>query len=139
MIAATSTVASKRTASLSYRAVTQPAPYACQAPVSTWTLCSRDLARTSSGQRTGWCRTQRARQGRPGIDLADADPVTVHPHVGLVPQDYTRWPLDARSNVHLGQPRAGGGSAIHAAAQASGADAVIAQLPQGLDTSLARS
>ncbi|MGA5637738.1 ATP-binding cassette domain-containing protein [Streptomyces cinereoruber] len=74
-----------------------------------------------------------------GIDLADADPATVYPHIGLVPQDYTRWPLDARANVHLGQPRSEGDPAIYAAAEASGADAVIAQLPQGLDTSLARS
>ncbi|MFJ6101766.1 ATP-binding cassette domain-containing protein [Streptomyces sp. NPDC092359] len=74
-----------------------------------------------------------------GIDLAHADPTTVYPHIGLVPQDYTRWPLDARANIHLGQPRSEGDSAIHAAAEASGADSVIAQLPDGLDTSLARS
>ncbi|MGW2305865.1 ABC transporter ATP-binding protein [Streptomyces sp. NPDC001809] len=74
-----------------------------------------------------------------GINLADADPATVHAHVGLVPQDYTRWPLDARANIHLGQPRPEGDPAIHAAAEASGADTVIAQLPDGLDTSLARS
>ncbi|MFD3997170.1 ATP-binding cassette domain-containing protein [Streptomyces sp. NPDC058583] len=74
-----------------------------------------------------------------GIDLATADPATMYPHIGLVPQDYTRWPLDARANIHLGQPRPEGDPAIHAAAEASGADAVIAQLPDGLDTSLARS
>ncbi|MYV68247.1 ATP-binding cassette domain-containing protein [Streptomyces sp. SID2131] len=74
-----------------------------------------------------------------GIDLADADPTSVYPHLGLVPQDYTRWPLDARANIHLGQPRPEGDPAVHAAAEASGADAVIAQLPDGLDTSLARS
>ncbi|MFB7356007.1 ATP-binding cassette domain-containing protein [Streptomyces gardneri] len=74
-----------------------------------------------------------------GIDLAQADPATVYRHLGLVPQDYTRWPLDARANIHLGQPRPAGDPAIHAAAEASGADAVIAQLPKGLDTSLARS
>ncbi|WP_432061533.1 ATP-binding cassette domain-containing protein [Streptomyces sp. S1] len=74
-----------------------------------------------------------------GIDLADADPTTVYPHLGLVPQDYTRWPLDARANIHLGQPRPEGDPAIHNAAEASGADAVIAHLPDGLDTSLARS
>ncbi|MER8233650.1 ATP-binding cassette domain-containing protein [Streptomyces sp. NPDC094049] len=74
-----------------------------------------------------------------GIDLAHADPATVYPHIGLVPQDYTRWPLDARANIHLGQPRPEGDTAIHAAAEASGADTVIAQLPDGLDTSLARS
>jgi ABC-type sugar transport system ATPase subunit len=59
--------------------------------------------------------------------------------VALVPQDYTRWPLAARENITLGQPGVEGDSAVHAAAEAAGADTVIAALPHGLDTSLARS
>ncbi|WKK27842.1 ATP-binding cassette domain-containing protein (plasmid) [Streptomyces olivoreticuli] len=74
-----------------------------------------------------------------GIDLADADTRMVMGNVSLVPQDYTRWPLAARENITLGQPRPGGDAAVHAAAQAAGADKVIAKLPDGLDTSLARS
>ncbi len=74
-----------------------------------------------------------------GIDLADADPAGVLSKVALVPQDYTRWPLAARENITLGQPRPDGDTAVHAAAEAAGADTVLAALPHGLDTSLARS
>ncbi|AGP53782.1 ATP-binding cassette domain-containing protein [Streptomyces rapamycinicus] len=74
-----------------------------------------------------------------GVDLADADPAGVLAKVALVPQDYTRWPLAARENITLGQPRSEGDTAVHAAAEAAGADGVIAALPHGLDTSLARS
>ncbi|MEU3538063.1 ABC transporter ATP-binding protein [Streptomyces paromomycinus] len=74
-----------------------------------------------------------------GVDLADADPAAVLSKVALVPQDYTRWPLAARENITLGQPRPEGDTAVHTAAEASGADAVLATLPHGLDTSLARS
>ncbi|CAL9629055.1 ATP-binding cassette domain-containing protein [Streptomyces sp. enrichment culture] len=72
-------------------------------------------------------------------DLADCDIDTVLRQVAVVPQDYTRWPLAARENITLGQPRPEGDSAVHAAAEAAGADSVIAGLPHGLDTSLARS
>ncbi|MDT0446798.1 ATP-binding cassette domain-containing protein [Streptomyces johnsoniae] len=73
------------------------------------------------------------------VDLADADPASVWACVALVPQEYTRWPLTARENIHLGTPRTDGDAAIHAAAAAARADAVLAALPDGLDTSLARS
>ncbi|MBL1066925.1 ATP-binding cassette domain-containing protein [Streptomyces sp. 7-21] len=72
-------------------------------------------------------------------DLADADPATVWRHVALVPQDYTRWPLTARENINLGAPRPEGDAAVHTAATAARADTVLAALPHGLDTSLARS
>ncbi|AOT58139.1 ATP-binding cassette domain-containing protein [Streptomyces fradiae] len=72
-------------------------------------------------------------------DLAGCNIDTVLRQVAVVPQDYTRWPLAARENITLGQPRPEGDSAVHAAAEAAGADSVIARLPQGLDTSLARS
>ncbi|MCX4902550.1 ATP-binding cassette domain-containing protein [Streptomyces sp. NBC_00892] len=74
-----------------------------------------------------------------GVDLADADPDRVLSKVALVPQDYTRWPLAARENITLGQPRPEGDTTVHAAAEAAGADSVIVALPHGLDTSLARS
>lgn len=74
-----------------------------------------------------------------GVDLADADPASTLAKIALVPQDYTRWPLAVRENITLGQPRPEGDPAVHAAAEAAGADTVIATLPHGLDTSLARS
>ncbi|MFD8911152.1 ABC transporter ATP-binding protein [Streptomyces sp. NPDC059575] len=74
-----------------------------------------------------------------GVNLTDADPTDVWRHVAMTPQEYTRWPLTARENITLGTPRTTGDTAVHTAARASGADRVLAALPAGLDTSLARS
>ncbi|MEV0324378.1 ATP-binding cassette domain-containing protein [Streptomyces sp. NPDC050658] len=74
-----------------------------------------------------------------GTDLADADPHTVWAKVGLVPQDYTRWPMDLRANIHLGQPRSENDALLLGAARAAGADSVIENVPHGLDTLVAGS
>ncbi|MFC8662807.1 ATP-binding cassette domain-containing protein [Streptomyces sp. NPDC057199] len=74
-----------------------------------------------------------------GTDLAEADPHSVWTKVGLVPQDYTRWPMDLRANIHLGQPRSEDDALLLAAARAAGADSVIANVPHGLDTLVAGS
>ncbi|MGX2995585.1 ABC transporter ATP-binding protein [Streptomyces sp. JNUCC 64] len=74
-----------------------------------------------------------------GEHLADLRPDTVWSNTAMVPQDYTRWPLAARENITLGQPRPEGDRAVHTAAELAGADTVLAALPDGLDTSLARS
>ncbi|MFD0415445.1 ATP-binding cassette domain-containing protein [Streptomyces sp. NPDC127108] len=74
-----------------------------------------------------------------GTDLAEADPHTVWAKVGLVPQDFTRWPMDLRANIHLGQPRSETDALLLDAARASGADRVIADAPHGLDTLVAGS
>ncbi len=74
-----------------------------------------------------------------GIDLAEADPHSVWARVGLVPQDYTRWPMDLRANIHLGQPRAEDDTLLLEAARSAGADSVIAKSPYGLDTLVASS
>jgi ATP-binding cassette subfamily B protein len=74
-----------------------------------------------------------------GIDLAEADPAGVWSKIGLVPQDYTRWPMDLRANIHLGQPRAGDDTLLLQAARAAGADSVIDKAPYGLDTLVAGS
>ncbi|MGW1997979.1 ABC transporter ATP-binding protein [Embleya sp. NPDC001921] len=73
------------------------------------------------------------------LDLTDADPESLWEHVTLVPQDAYDWPFLVRDTIALGIPHQRGDDAIHDAARASGADAVIAALPHGLDTSLARS
>ncbi|MFI7008898.1 ABC transporter ATP-binding protein [Streptomyces sp. NPDC050145] len=72
-------------------------------------------------------------------DLATADPHTVWQSLALVPQDYTRWPLTCRENITLGTSAPDGDTAVHRAAREAGAAAVVEKLPQGLDTSLARS
>ncbi|MGW2599501.1 ATP-binding cassette domain-containing protein [Streptomyces klenkii] len=74
-----------------------------------------------------------------GHDVAGLDPETVWRCVGLVPQHYTRWPMNARENITLGQPQDGGDAAVRGAAEAAGADEVLNRLPAGLDTLLARS
>lgn len=73
------------------------------------------------------------------MNLADAAPGDVWRRVAMTPQDYTRWPLTARENITLGTPSPHGDAAVLDAARSSGADRVLAGLPGGLDTSLARS
>ncbi|MEV6857457.1 ATP-binding cassette domain-containing protein [Streptomyces microflavus] len=74
-----------------------------------------------------------------GTDLAEADPAGVWSKVGFVPQDYTRWPMDLRANIHLGQPRTTDDTVLLEAARAAGADSVIDKAPYGLDTLVASS
>ncbi|WP_258017396.1 ABC transporter ATP-binding protein [Streptomyces noursei] len=74
-----------------------------------------------------------------GHDVSGLCPDTLWRTTGVVPQDYTRWPLAARENITLGQPQLGGDQSVRRAAELAGADTVIDNLPQGLDTSLARS
>ncbi|MFJ5951317.1 ABC transporter ATP-binding protein [Streptomyces noursei] len=74
-----------------------------------------------------------------GDDLAAIDPQALWRTTAIVPQDHTQWPLACRENITLGQPTAEGDVAVMRAAEMAGADTVISALPQGLDTSLARS
>ncbi|MFK0286296.1 ATP-binding cassette domain-containing protein [Streptomyces sp. NPDC090499] len=72
-------------------------------------------------------------------DLAGADAETVWRHVGLVPQKNGRWPLAARENITLGQPREHGDERIWDAADRVGMSKVLRELPDQLETLLARS
>ncbi|MFK0182525.1 ABC transporter ATP-binding protein [Streptomyces xanthochromogenes] len=72
------------------------------------------------------------------VDLATADPERVWSRLALLPQDIARWQVSARDNITLGQGD-GDDETVMAAARASGADDVIACLPDGLDTNLAPS
>ncbi|WP_439947147.1 ABC transporter ATP-binding protein [Streptomyces sp. BBFR109] len=74
-----------------------------------------------------------------GVPLTDVAPTEVWRRVAMTPQEYTRWPLTARENITLGTPSPRGDAAVFDAARASGADRVLNTLPDGLDTSLARS
>ncbi|MEU2855638.1 ABC transporter ATP-binding protein [Streptomyces syringium] len=73
-----------------------------------------------------------------GVSLADVDPEQAWSQLAMLPQDFARWPVTARENITLGQGP-GGDDAVLAAARASGADAVLKALPDGLDTNLAPS
>ncbi|MFB7032084.1 MULTISPECIES: ABC transporter ATP-binding protein [unclassified Streptomyces] len=72
-----------------------------------------------------------------GVDLADVDPEAVWAKLAMLPQDIARWPVSARENITLGQ--GDDDQAVLEAARLAGADAVIEQLADGLDTSLAPS
>ncbi|MEV0196288.1 ABC transporter ATP-binding protein [Nonomuraea sp. NPDC050691] len=73
-----------------------------------------------------------------GVSTRDLDPHALWRQCAVVPQEFARWPMTARENIQLGQPQPGADEAVQAAAAASGADAVIAVLRNGLDTLLAR-
>ncbi|MER7757932.1 ABC transporter ATP-binding protein [Kitasatospora sp. NPDC097643] len=73
-----------------------------------------------------------------GHDTRDLDPQQLWARTAFVQQDFSHWPLTARQNITLGRPTARGDEAVREAAAATGADEVIAELPNGLDTLLAR-
>ncbi|MCM2431038.1 ABC transporter ATP-binding protein [Streptomyces sp. RKAG337] len=73
-----------------------------------------------------------------GVSVADLDPLAMWRNTAVVPQDFARWPMTARENIHLGQPGKEGDEGVLAAARASGADDVIKTLRSGLSTLLAR-
>lgn len=72
------------------------------------------------------------------VDLTTTDPQDVWGRLAMLPQDIARWQVTARENITLGQGD-GDDEAVMAAAKASGADDVLAALPDGLNTSLAPS
>ncbi len=72
-----------------------------------------------------------------GTDVRDLDIAGWQRRVAVIYQDFTRYPLSAAQNVAL--PGLGGEidqAALAAAAQQSGADAVVAGLPSGWQTRL---
>lgn len=74
-----------------------------------------------------------------GVDAAEADRAQIFSRIAVVAQDFFRWPFTARVNVAIGRtdtPPADG--LLEAAARYSGADEVIADLPHGWETLLAR-
>ncbi|PKT73175.1 ABC transporter [Streptomyces populi] len=72
-------------------------------------------------------------------DLATTDAESVWRHVGLVPQKNGHWPLRARENITLGQPREHGDERVWDAAERVGMTERLHGLPDRLDTLLARS
>jgi ATP-binding cassette subfamily B protein/ATP-binding cassette subfamily C protein len=69
-----------------------------------------------------------------GVSLRDIDPDRLREHIAVIAQEYTHWPMTARVNITMGRDE----GRLDAAAQASGADQVIAELPQGYETLLDR-
>ncbi|MBU7598948.1 ABC transporter ATP-binding protein/permease [Streptomyces sp. P38-E01] len=73
-----------------------------------------------------------------GVDLATVEPASVWAKLAMLPQDIARWPVSARENITLGQGDRDD-QAVLEAARLAGAEMVIEQLADGLDTNLAPS
>lgn len=73
-----------------------------------------------------------------GTDLAQAHPDAVWKRTALVPQNFACWPLRARENITLGQPKSLDDDPVWDAVDAVGMREAIEKLPRQLDTLLAR-
>jgi ATP-binding cassette subfamily B protein len=74
-----------------------------------------------------------------GVDAAGADRRQLAERIAMVAQDFKRWPFTARVNVAVGRTTAPLTEERLAASVAqAGAQDVVADLPRGLDTLLAR-
>ncbi|WP_461076255.1 ABC transporter ATP-binding protein [Streptomyces deserti] len=74
------------------------------------------------------------------VDAATADRRMLAERIAMVAQDFKRWPFTARVNVAVGRPSAPLSEERLATSIAeAGAEGVVADLPRGLDTLLARN
>ncbi|MEU1023543.1 ATP-binding cassette domain-containing protein [Streptomyces sp. NPDC005904] len=73
-----------------------------------------------------------------GIDLAEAQPDAVWKRTALVPQNFACWPLRARENITLGQPKTYDDGPVWEVIDAVGMREAIEKLPKQLDTLLAK-
>ncbi|GLZ35619.1 multidrug ABC transporter permease [Lentzea sp. NBRC 105346] len=74
-----------------------------------------------------------------GADLAGLNRDDVFDQVALVSQNFMNWPFAARVNVGIGRTdREATAELLEDAARAGGADRIVARLPHGWDTLLAR-
>jgi ATP-binding cassette, subfamily B, bacterial len=74
-----------------------------------------------------------------GVDAARADRRLLAERIAMVAQDFKRWPFTARVNVAVGRSSAPlTEERLAAAVGEAGAEEVVADLPRGLDTLLAR-
>ncbi|MBD0419794.1 ABC transporter ATP-binding protein [Streptomyces sp. TRM S81-3] len=75
-----------------------------------------------------------------GVDAATADRRALAERIAMVAQDFKRWPFTARVNVAVGRSSAPlGDERVAEAVAEAGAEDLVADLPRGLDTLLARS
>lgn len=69
-----------------------------------------------------------------GVNLAGVDGDSLRSRIAVIAQDHTHWPLTARSNVVMSSIQ--DPDRLERAAQAAGADTVIANMTDGWDTLL---
>jgi ATP-binding cassette subfamily B protein len=89
---------------------------------------------------TGLYLPDQGRVSWDGVDIAKVDQRELHSQVAVVLQNPTEWPMTAENNIRIGRlERPDPDSSVLAAAAAdSGADAVVAELPDGWDSVLSR-
>ncbi|MGW6904002.1 ABC transporter ATP-binding protein [Streptomyces sp. NPDC054940] len=74
-----------------------------------------------------------------GVDAATADRHQLAERIAMVAQDFKRWPFTAKVNVAVGRSSAPlTEERLSASLAEAGAEEVVADLPRGLDTLLAR-
>ena len=74
-----------------------------------------------------------------GVDAAGADRHQLAERIAMVAQDFKRWPFTARVNVAVGRTSAPlTDERLASSVAEAGAEDVVADLPRGLDTLLAR-
>jgi ATP-binding cassette subfamily B protein len=74
-----------------------------------------------------------------GVDIREYDPADLRREIGVIFQDYVTYFLSARENIGVGRLEASDDlDRITDAAAQSGADGVVARLPQGYDTTLGK-
>lgn len=74
-----------------------------------------------------------------GVDLAGLDRSQVFDRVSLLTQDFQRWPVTAALNIRIGRPATRAADAeLRPSVDYAGAAPVVAKLPHGLRTLLAR-
>ncbi|MFJ3642258.1 ABC transporter ATP-binding protein [Streptomyces sp. NPDC090108] len=75
-----------------------------------------------------------------GVDAATADRRMLAERIAMVAQDFKRWPFTARVNIAVGRSSAPlTEERLASAVSEAGAEEVVADLPHGLDTLLARN
>jgi ATP-binding cassette, subfamily B, bacterial len=74
-----------------------------------------------------------------GVDLRDYDPDDLRLRIGVIFQDFVKYQLSAKENIGFGQiDRLDESGRVEHAAERGGADTVVAELPEGMDTMLGR-
>ncbi len=74
-----------------------------------------------------------------GVDLRDYDPDVLRKRIGVIFQDFVKYQLTARENIGFGQiDKSDDVERVRDAAERGGADDVVSELPDGMDTTLGR-
>jgi ATP-binding cassette subfamily B protein len=74
-----------------------------------------------------------------GVDLREYDPDELRQRIGVIFQDFVKYQLTVKENIGFGQiDELDDDARVRYAAERGGADEVVAELPQGIDTMLGR-